>query len=85
MKEVLSPKEAAKFLNLHVRTVYRLAKKGEIPGRKIGGSWRFKKDVLEKLISAKGNLTFSLEREEKKRKQKEKEGKTPSQLQNLIG
>ena len=46
-KEILTPREAAKYLSIHVRTIYRLAKNGEIPGRKIGGSWRFKKDLLD--------------------------------------
>jgi excisionase family DNA binding protein len=46
-KEILTPREAAEYLSIHVRTIYRLAKNGEIPGRKIGGSWRFKKDLLD--------------------------------------
>jgi len=52
-KEVLTPREAADYLNIHVRTIYRLAKRGDIPGRKIGGSWRFKKDVLDEWLSWK--------------------------------
>ncbi len=51
MKEVMTPREAAEYLSIHVRTVYRLAKNGEIPGRKIGGSWRFKKDTLDDWLS----------------------------------
>jgi excisionase family DNA binding protein len=30
-------------------------KNGEIPGRKIGGSWRFKKDALDEWLSIKEN------------------------------
>ncbi len=51
MKEILTPREAAEYLSVHVRTIYRLAKNGEIPGRKVGGRWRFKKDVLDKWLS----------------------------------
>jgi len=51
MKEVLTPREAAEYLSVHVRTIYRLAKNREIPGRKVGGSWRFKKDILEEWLS----------------------------------
>ena len=47
MKEILTPREAADYLSIHVRTIYRLAKNGEIPGRKVGGSWRFRKDILD--------------------------------------
>lgn len=52
-KEILTPKEAAQYLSVHVRTIYRLAKRGEIPGRKVGGSWRFKKDALDDWLSGK--------------------------------
>ena len=55
MKEIMTPREAADYLSVHVRTIYRLAKHGEIPGRKIGGSWRFKKDALDEWFSIKGN------------------------------
>lgn len=55
MKEVLTPREAAEYLNVHIRTIYRLAKNGEIPGRKVGGSWRFKKNVLDELLSGVEN------------------------------
>ncbi len=57
MKEVLTPREAAEYLNVHIRTIYRLAKNGEIPGRKVGGSWRFKKNILDELLSGRENPT----------------------------
>jgi len=50
MKEIMTPREAADYLSIHVRTIYRLVKKGEIPGRKVGGSWRFKKEALDEWI-----------------------------------
>jgi len=55
MKEIMTPREAAEYLSVHVRTIYRLAKNGEIPGRKIGGSWRFKKDTLDEWLSWREN------------------------------
>jgi excisionase family DNA binding protein len=58
VKEILTPREAAEYLSVHVRTIYRLAKNGDIPGRKVGGSWRFKKDVLDEWLSWREN-TFS--------------------------
>ncbi len=45
--QIMTPKEAAKYLGFHIVTVYRLLKKHEIPATKIGGQWRFKKDVLD--------------------------------------
>jgi excisionase family DNA binding protein len=53
-KEIMTPKEAAEYLSVHVRTIYRLVKQGEIPGRKVGGSWRFKKDTLDEWLSWRG-------------------------------
>jgi excisionase family DNA binding protein len=50
-KEIMTPREAADYLSIHVRTIYRLAKNGEIPGRKVGGSWRFKKGALDEWLS----------------------------------
>jgi len=55
MKEIMTPREAAEYLSIHVRTIYRLAKNGEIPGRKIGGSWRFKKSALDEWLSSREN------------------------------
>jgi len=54
-KEIMTPHEAAEYLSIHVRTIYRLAKNGEIPGRKVGGSWRFKKDALDEWLSGREN------------------------------
>ena len=49
-RQIITPKEAAQYLGLHIITVYRLIKKGEIPGFRIGGQWRFKKDLLDAWI-----------------------------------
>ncbi len=56
VREIMTPREAAEYLSVHVRTIYRLAKHGDIPGRKIGGSWRFKKDALDEWLSGKDSL-----------------------------
>ena len=45
--QIMTPKEAAKYLGFHLVTIYRLLKKSEIPATKIGGQWRFKKDILD--------------------------------------
>ncbi len=39
--------DAAAHLALPVRTVYRLAQRGAIPGTKVGRSWRFKRSILD--------------------------------------
>ena len=49
--QIMTPKEAAKYLGFHLVTVYRLLKKNEVPATKIGGQWRFKKDILDKWLT----------------------------------
>ena len=51
MKETLTPIEAGLYLNLHVRTIHRLAKNGLLPALKVGKRWRFKKGFLEEWLS----------------------------------
>jgi excisionase family DNA binding protein len=48
MNEILTSSEVAALLKIHLKTVYKLAEKGVIPGNRIGRSWRFSRsDVLE--------------------------------------
>ena len=41
MKEIMTPREAAEYLSVHVRTIYRLAKKGEIPVKEYGDNGEY--------------------------------------------
>jgi excisionase family DNA binding protein len=50
--EILTLKEVAKYLKLAEKTAYRLAAEGKLPGFKVGGSWRFRRDELEKFTKA---------------------------------
>lgn len=53
MEEIMTPSEVAEMLKIHLKTVYKLAEKGVIPGNRIGRSWRFSRsDVLE-LVSSR--------------------------------
>lgn len=47
--EILTLKEVAQYLKLAEKTAYRLAAEGKLPGFKVGGSWRFRRDEVEKL------------------------------------
>jgi excisionase family DNA binding protein len=47
---ILDIGDAADYLRIKKWTLYRLAKKGKVPGVKIGGQWRFKKEVLDRLF-----------------------------------
>ena len=45
--QIMTLKEVAKYLGLHPISIYRLIKTSDIPAMKIGGQWRFKKEVLD--------------------------------------
>ena len=44
-KEIVTVKDLAKYLHCHQSTIYRLVKRGDIPGFRLGGGWRFKIEV----------------------------------------
>ena len=44
---IMTLREVAQYLGLHVMTVYKLTREGRVPAAKIGGQWRFKRDVLD--------------------------------------
>jgi len=48
--EIMSLQQVADYLGLHYLTIYRLIQEKKIPAAKIGGSWRFRKDILDKWI-----------------------------------
>lgn len=48
--EIVTLDEVADYLKLAKKTAYRLAADGKLPGFKVGGSWRFKRDDIEKWI-----------------------------------
>ena len=48
--QILTLKELAAYLKLTEKTAYRLASEGKLPGFKVGGSWRFKREDLEAWI-----------------------------------
>jgi len=48
-------KEAASYLRLNYMTVYKLAQKRRLPAFKVGGIWRFKRDILDNWLTAQAN------------------------------
>ncbi len=51
MPEIMTAKELAKYLKLHEITIWKHAGEGNIPGIRIGSSWRFNKEAIDKWIS----------------------------------
>jgi excisionase family DNA binding protein len=51
---ILTAREVAAYLRLTETTVCKLAASGELPGFKIGKSWRFDRgEILERIAAAK--------------------------------
>jgi len=52
-EKLMTVKELAQYLRLDEHTVYRMARKGEIPAYKVAGQWRFKRKLIEKWLEDK--------------------------------
>lgn len=48
--EIITIREVAEYLKIKEKTAYALVARGEIPGFKVGGSWRFRKGELDRWI-----------------------------------
>lgn len=51
--DIWTIKELARYLKLKEKTAYALVARGEIPGFKVGGSWRFRHSDIDEWIEAK--------------------------------
>jgi len=45
--KVLTVEELSGYLRVHRSTIYRLLKKGHLPGFKIGSDWRFNVEAID--------------------------------------
>jgi excisionase family DNA binding protein len=48
---IVTVREVAEFLRLKEATICRLASEGKLPGVKVGKSWRFDMEALERWVS----------------------------------
>lgn len=53
MSDIMTIEEVAEYVRVSERTIYDWAQKGEIPGGKIGTSWRFRRDDIEQWVNNK--------------------------------
>jgi excisionase family DNA binding protein len=49
--DILTLEEVSAYLKAGKRTVYRLAQQGAIPAFKLGGTWRFRREELDRWIA----------------------------------
>ena len=53
MHEIMTIEEVAAYLRVSERTVYDWAQKGDLPGGKLGTTWRFKRDDVENWVNSR--------------------------------
>ena len=60
LEQALTVKEVAVVLNVDEKTIYRLDQKGNLPGFKVAGAWRFQRSDLLQWISTRKLQTVAL-------------------------
>lgn len=53
VKEIMDVKEVASYLGFSPTKIYRMLTSGEIPNVKVGGQYRFPKDVIDDWLAGK--------------------------------
>ncbi|MCK4563722.1 MAG: PTS sugar transporter subunit IIA [Verrucomicrobia bacterium] len=53
MHEIMTIDEVAAYLRVSERTVYDWAQKGDLPGGKLGTTWRFKREDVENWVNSR--------------------------------
>ena len=51
MPHVMTVKELSGYLRVHPSTIYKLLRKGELPGFRIGTDWRFNVEAINRWCS----------------------------------
>jgi excisionase family DNA binding protein len=57
--KVLTVNELAEYLRVHRSTIYRLLKRGLLPGFKIGSDWRFNVEVIDEWRMKQGAILLT--------------------------
>jgi len=61
--QIVTAKELGQYLKLSESTIYKLATTGEIPGFRLGDSWRFDMDeILQTIQGAKNRHDLAIKK-----------------------
>jgi excisionase family DNA binding protein len=52
--EIMTIKDISFYLKINEKTIYKLAKKNQLPGIKVGGMYRFKKEAVDSWLMDSG-------------------------------
>lgn len=55
--QALTVRDVAAYLNVDEKTIYRLAQRGELPGFKVAGAWRFQSVDLQRWIDQRKRVS----------------------------
>lgn len=58
-KEVMTIEDVANYLRIPRSSVYKLAQKGDLPGRKVGKHWRFHRGTIADWVAGINTLANS--------------------------
>ena len=72
MDQALTVKEIALLLQVDEKTVYRLTQKGDLPGFKVAGSWRFKRADMDAWVERQKTAVTAAVKSTKAAKRKER-------------
>jgi excisionase family DNA binding protein len=61
MSDVMTLDQTAEYLHLHPVTLRSKARRGEVPGMKVGRQWRFVKEQLDAWLRAGDDVPAALE------------------------
>jgi excisionase family DNA binding protein len=48
LPRVMTLKELSEYLRVHPSTIYRLLRRGKVPGFRIGSDWRFNAELIDR-------------------------------------
>ena len=57
LNPALTVRDVAAYLSVDEKTIYRLAQRGELPGFKVAGAWRFQSADLQRWIDQRKRLS----------------------------
>jgi excisionase family DNA binding protein len=58
-ESAIAVRDVAAYLNVTEKTVYRLAQRGELPGFKVAGAWRFRRRDIDTWIDEQKRAAHS--------------------------
>lgn len=59
--DIITIREVADYLKIAEKTAYKLALEGVIPGFKVGGAWRFKREDIVKWVEKQSRIAAKKE------------------------